>query len=82
MYEAERAHLEAVCFRRMARGPTKWTKTLAGEIECRMADRHSPQQIAGRWKREGRSLKSRLGTEAIYGWVMEARRTGGDLYRL
>lgn len=82
VYEAERAHLEAVCLRRVARRPTKWSETLAGEMECRMAEGHSPQQIAGRWKREGRSLKSRLSTEAIYRRVMEDRRTGGDLYRL
>ena len=82
VYNAERAHLEAVCMRRVARRPTKWTAGLAGEMECRMAEGHSPQQIAGRWKREGRCRKSWLSAEAIYRRVAEDRRRGGELYRL
>jgi len=81
-YNAERAHLEAECMRRVARRPTKWTTGLAGEMECRMAEGHSPQQIAGRWKREGRCRKSWLSAEAIYRRVAEDRRRGGELYRL
>ncbi len=37
VYNAERAHLEAECMRRVARRPTKWTVDLTGEMECRMA---------------------------------------------
>lgn len=82
VYNAERAHLEAECLRGKARRPTKWTEALACEVEFRMAEGHSPQQIAGRWKREGRSRKSWLSTEAIYRRVAEDRRRGGELYRL
>ena len=66
----------------MPRRPTKWTEALVMDMECRMAEGHSPQQIAGRWRREGRAPKSRLSTEAIYRRISADRRRGGELFRL
>jgi IS30 family transposase len=79
-YDAEVAHLEAGCLRRVARRPTKGTPERIKGMEKGMAEGHSPQQIAGRWKRIGREMSERLSTEPVYRRVGEERRQGGDLY--
>lgn len=81
-YDAQKAQKRAECLRQKPRRPTKWTAELACEVGWYMADGHSPQQIAGRWKFEGRSACRRLSHEAIYRHVAEDRRQGGELYRL
>ena len=81
-YEAKLNHAAALELRTKARRPTRRTAARLVEIEAGLRQSHSPQQIAGRWKQEGRPAQERLSGETIYQIIIKERRAGGQWYRL
>jgi len=76
VYQAEAAHEKAV--KRCQRGPYKAKGVLWGSVVARLKIQHSPAQISGRLKKEGRTS---LSHETIYQAVYADKQQGGELYK-
>ncbi len=58
--------------------PWRWTRAIAGRIEADLAKGWSPEQIAGRARREDRPM---VGRQRIYAHIRADKTTGGTLWR-
>ena len=81
-YDAPLSQKDALHWRGVARRPTRCTAVRLEEIEAALRGNQSPEQIAGRWKEEGRPAQECLGYETIYQVIIKERKAGGSWYRL
>ena len=64
--------------RRRSRRNRRYGPAEFAPVERLLRRQYSPDQIVGRWKREGRPVMSH---ETIYGWIWRDKEQGGALWR-
>lgn len=77
-YRPRQAHQKAQERHQQKPRRIKFTERMQAEVEAGLKQDHSPEQIAGRAKRERRAMVSH---ERIYQYIWEDKRKGGTLYR-
>jgi len=80
-YEGAAAQRQADELAGVARVALKVTPGLRAEIRRLLGLGWSPQQIAGRWKKQGVSAGERVSHETIYGIIAADRQAGGTLWQ-
>ena len=81
-YTAARAQTAATLLGRKARRPSRRTPVRVAEIREGLSRGWSPQQIAGRWKQQGRAAEDRLSHESVYALIGADRKAGGTLWQM
>jgi IS30 family transposase len=81
-YTAARAQTAATLLGRKARRPSRRTPVRVIEIREGLSRGWSPQQIAGRWKQQGRAAEDRLSHESVYALIGADRKAGGTLWQM
>ena len=76
-YSPQKAHDLSVYRKKTALKHIKLTSQLKSEINSYLYDFHSPEQIAGRFRKEKKECVS---FERIYQYIWEDKRQGGTLY--
>ena len=82
VYEAAAAQAQAAGLAGVARRPLKTTGKLREKIRAQLLCGWSPQQIAGRWEKEGVASGERVSHETIYAVIAADRQAGGKLWQL
>jgi len=77
-YRPEQAHKKSLERRAKSRRSRVVIGDMKVEVEAKLRDFHSPEQINGQLKKEGFEAPSH---QAIYDYVARDRKAGGDLFR-
>jgi len=78
IYRAEKAHSYATARRKRCRRGTQFSKAVLQDVEASLRLHLSPDQIVGRFSKDGKLVPSR---ESIYRHVRRDKRNGGTLYK-